>query len=89
MKVKLLQNIVEKDKDDKEIGLKVAKRRNREWFPPRKNKDGEFEECLEPQFIYTPFVPGTVIECSEATGEKYIENGWAEEVVEEKETEEE
>ena len=77
MFVKLLKNKTERDRFGNEVGLKVAKRRNRQWTPPQV-VDGKIVESDEPQFIYTPFVVGAIIEVSQATGEKYIEAGEAE-----------
>ena len=76
MKIKLLADIVEHDKDGNEVGLKIAKRKNKAWTPPRV-VDGNIVECGVSQFIYTPFVQGAIIEASEATATKWIEAGKA------------
>src|SRR5687767_6244396 len=86
MKVKLLKNVTE------DGNLKVAKRRNRNWHPPRieKNDAGEVTSVIESdeeEFTHIPYTKGTVIEMSEESGNKYIEKGLATEVVEEKKDE--
>ena len=81
-KVKLKKPVVMINRHGKEEGLQVTKRRNRAWHPPQKQDDGSFVECDEPEFVYVPWVPGTVIEMSEASAAKYVESGRAEYVEE-------
>jgi len=76
MKVQLIKDIYEKDRFGNET-LKVTRRRNRSWHPPKKQEDGSFAESSEPEFISVPFVTGREIEMSDASAEKYISQGLA------------
>ena len=72
MKVKLKQHIMEGRH------IKTAQRKNADWSPP-KVVDGQLVECQEPEFKIIPYVQGTVIEMSDASAKKWIEEGKAEE----------
>lgn len=85
MKVRLLHPIEDvgtKDDPQAVVGLKASKKRNRNWVPPHKDKDGTWVESKEPQFHYVAMTAGTVVECSDATGQKWIDQGKAEKVEE-------
>lgn len=84
MKVKLLRDVVEKDKDGNVVGLKVTRRRNRNWAPPKIIRDPKgqtvtVEESKEQEFNHVPFTMGAVIEMSDESGKKYVEAGIAKE----------
>lgn len=75
MKVKLLKHVIEG------TGIKMAKKKNKDWTPPKVVKEDGNEkivECGLPEHLITPFVEGTVIECSDATAQKWVEQGLAE-----------
>ena len=74
MKVKLLKDIFEYDRHGENVGIKVVKRRNNAWGPPVE-VHGQLVKSQEPEFITTSFTAGTVIEMSDASGQKYIEAG--------------
>ena len=61
MKVRLLKDVINKDRHGNDAGLQVVRRPNR------------------PTVAYTA---GVIIDCSEATGAKFIERGLAEAVTE-------
>lgn len=61
MKIKLIREVLEADKDGNQ-SLKVTRKRN---------KDPEAER----PFKFIPWIPGQEMEVSDATGEKLVERG--------------
>lgn len=74
MKVQLLKDITEGEGEG--ATLKVAKRKNKNWTPP-KVVDGELVECGESEYRFIPYIAGTIMEASETTANKWIERGLA------------
>jgi hypothetical protein len=74
VKIKLTQDIIEYDRHGESVGIKTNKKRNPKWGPSQVVY-GKLVESDELQFIMTPWTKGTVIEMSEASGQKYITAG--------------
>lgn len=70
-RVKLLHDIIQNGH------VKSTRRKNPKWEPPKAVK-GKLVESKEPEFLWTFFTQGAVVELSNASAQKFIENGWAE-----------
>lgn len=76
MKIRLLQDIIEYDRHGESVGIKASRKRNPAWGAPVV-VHGQLVESKEPQYLDIRWTMGTVIEASDATGQKYIDAGKA------------
>lgn len=81
MKIKLLEDIHELDRHGESVGIKSSKKRNPAWGPSVVVHD-QLVTSKESQFFDIRWIKGAIIEASDASGQKFIDAGKAEQVKE-------